>query len=148
LEGQIPLTVLTQVSRSQTYAKQTFRGVAHCHFPLNELCPHKGRSLGFYWEHRDTKLLPPGCPAHRLKLLNALTTLTPPTVTLVWSFTVKWMYLHEPVQGLNLNPLYITGPVVPVTTLSYYAHLLPSTVTYIFIFYANILYIFLYIYIL
>jgi hypothetical protein len=54
----------------------------------------------------------------RLKLLNALTAVAPPAVTLVRSFTAKGMYLHEPVQGLNLNRRPITGlePVMPVTT--------------------------------
>jgi hypothetical protein len=39
----------------------------------------------------------------RLKLLNALTALTPPAVFLVRSFTAKGICVHEPVQGLNLN---------------------------------------------
>jgi hypothetical protein len=43
-----------------------------------------------------------------LKLLNALTVVTPPAVTLVGHFQPKGMYLHEPVQGLNLNRLSIT----------------------------------------
>jgi hypothetical protein len=53
----------------------------------------------------------------RLKLLNVLTALTPPAVTLVGHFQPKGMYLHEPVQGLNLNRRSITGlePVMPVT---------------------------------
>jgi len=31
LEGQISLAALIQVSRSQTYVKRTFWGVAHCY---------------------------------------------------------------------------------------------------------------------
>jgi hypothetical protein len=54
-----------------------------------------------------------------LKLLNALTAITPPAVTLVRSLTAKGMYLHEPVQGLNLNrqPITRLEPVMPVTIL-------------------------------
>jgi hypothetical protein len=53
----------------------------------------------------------------RLKLLNDLTGGTPPAVTPVRSFPANGMYLHEPVQGLNLNRLPITRlePVMPVT---------------------------------
>ena len=39
----------------------------------------------------------------RLKLLNALTALTPPAVFPVRSFTAKGLCVHEPVQGLNLK---------------------------------------------
>ena len=39
----------------------------------------------------------------RVKLLNALTALTPPAVFLVRSFTAKGVCVHEPVQGLNLK---------------------------------------------
>jgi len=39
----------------------------------------------------------------RLKLLNALTALTPPAVFHVRSFTGKGICVHEPVQGLNLK---------------------------------------------
>jgi hypothetical protein len=54
----------------------------------------------------------------RLKLLNALTAVAPPAVTLFRSFTTKGMYLHEPIQGLNLNRWFITRletemPVTP-----------------------------------
>jgi len=53
----------------------------------------------------------------RLKLLNALTALTPTAVFPVRSFTVKGICLHEPVQGLNLNRRSILGlePKMPVT---------------------------------
>jgi hypothetical protein len=59
----------------------------------------------------------------RLKLLNALTAVTSPAVTLVRSFTAKGMYLHEPIQGLNLNRLAITRleTEMPVTV-----HLIPN----------------------
>jgi hypothetical protein len=52
-----------------------------------------------------------------LKLLNALTAGTPPAVTLDRSFPATGMYLHEPVQGLNLNhrPITRLEPVRPVT---------------------------------
>jgi len=53
----------------------------------------------------------------RLKLLNALTALTPPAVFPSWSFTAKGILLHEPVQGLNLNCQSISGlePEMPET---------------------------------
>jgi len=53
----------------------------------------------------------------RLKLLNALTTLTPPAVFPVRSFTAKGICVHEPVEGLKLNRRSISGlePVKPLT---------------------------------
>jgi hypothetical protein len=59
----------------------------------------------------------------RLKLLNALTAVMPPAVTLVRSFPGKGMYFHEPVQGLNLHQPSITRletemPVTSRTILS------------------------------
>jgi len=45
----------------------------------------------------------------RLKLLKALTALTPPAVFPVRSFTAKEICVHEPVQGLNLNRRSISG---------------------------------------
>jgi hypothetical protein len=53
----------------------------------------------------------------RLKLLNELTAGTPPAVTFVRSFPAKGMYLHGPVQGLNLNhrPITRLETVMPVT---------------------------------
>jgi hypothetical protein len=53
----------------------------------------------------------------RLKLLNDLTAGTPPAVTLVRSFPANGMYLHEPVQDLNLIRRSIARlePVMPVT---------------------------------
>jgi len=45
----------------------------------------------------------------RLKLLNALTALTPPAVFPFRSFTGKGICPHEPVQGLNLNCWSISG---------------------------------------
>jgi len=55
LESQISLAALIQVSRSQTYDKRTFRGVAHWHFVLNELRPHQCQSLGFHSETPSRK---------------------------------------------------------------------------------------------
>jgi len=56
----------------------------------------------------------------RLKLLNALTALTPPVVFPVRSFTAKGICVHELLQGLNLNHQSISGlePVMPVTLFS------------------------------
>jgi hypothetical protein len=53
----------------------------------------------------------------RLKLLNALTALTPPAVFPVRSFTAKGICVREPVQGLNQNRRSISGlePEMPVT---------------------------------
>jgi hypothetical protein len=54
----------------------------------------------------------------RLKLLNDLTGGLPPAVSLVRSFPANGMYLHEPIQGLNLNrrPITRLELVMPVTT--------------------------------
>jgi hypothetical protein len=56
--------------------------------------------------------------------LNALTAVTPPAVTLVRSFTAKGLYLHEPVQGLNLNRRSITRleTEMPITVACYGFH--------------------------
>jgi len=45
--------------------------------------------------------------------------LTSPAVFPVRSFTAKGIYLHESIQGLNLNRQSISGlePEMPVTTL-------------------------------
>jgi hypothetical protein len=86
------MAALIQVSRPQTYTKRTFGCVAHWHFLLKELCPQKCQSLGFHSEHQAAKLLSTWQLMDflpRLKLLNALTAVTPPAVTLVRSFTAK-----------------------------------------------------------
>jgi hypothetical protein len=44
LESQISLAALIQVSRPQTYAKRSFRVVAHWNILLKELCPKKSKS--------------------------------------------------------------------------------------------------------
>jgi hypothetical protein len=59
----------------------------------------------------------------RLKILNTLTAVMPPAVTLVRSFSGKGMYFHESVQVLNLNHRSITSletemPVTSRTILS------------------------------
>jgi hypothetical protein len=54
----------------------------------------------------------------RLKLLSAITALTLPTVLLSYEvFDRQGIYLHEPVQGVNLNRRSISGlePELPVT---------------------------------
>jgi hypothetical protein len=53
----------------------------------------------------------------RLKLLNSLRHSHFLLCSLVRSFTAKGIYLHEPVQGLNLNNQSISGlePETPVT---------------------------------
>jgi len=53
----------------------------------------------------------------RLKLLNALTALTPPAVFPVRSFTAKGICVRELLQGLNLNRQSKSGlePEMPVT---------------------------------
>jgi hypothetical protein len=63
-----------------------------------------------------TNLTADGCPA-QAQVLNDLTAVTPPVLTLVRSFTAKGMYFNEPVQGLNLNrwPIARLEPVIPVT---------------------------------
>jgi 23S rRNA A1618 N6-methylase RlmF len=57
VEIQISFPALIQVSRPQTYIKQTFMGVAHWQFPQNELCPQKCQNLGCHLEHQAAKLL-------------------------------------------------------------------------------------------
>jgi hypothetical protein len=56
----------------------------------------------------------------RLKLLKALTAVTPPAVTLFRSFRAKGRHLHEPVQGFNLNHWSIIRleTEMPVTVIS------------------------------
>jgi hypothetical protein len=75
---------------------------------------------GFAQSNQAAKLLPTSQLMDvlpRLKLLNALTSLTPLLSSLVRSFTAKGIYLHEPIQGLNLNLQSISGlePKMPVT---------------------------------
>jgi hypothetical protein len=91
------MVALIKVSRPQNYYKQTFSGVAHWQFLLNELHSQKGQSAGFQSETASCKtptnmtvddVLP------KLKLLNALTAYTL-LFCLVRSFTAKEIYLNK-----------------------------------------------------
>jgi len=58
LESHTSLVELIQVSRTQTYDKRTFRGVAHWHFLPNELRHSSVKVSGYTQKHRAAELLP------------------------------------------------------------------------------------------